>query len=474
MVAVSEIIVAFGLMLGLMPVGVPIAVVMVLIGVVGGLLTFGWPLVQSMGPVVWGTLNENILTAIPLFILLGQLLLRSGIADKMYGALSLSLWFAGLPGGLLHTNVGCSALFAATSGSSVATAATIGTVALPALNERGYPKSQALGSLTNTSIGQLFIVGIVPGILLTLVFMAWIVVANLGEVAYRPEARVAWGDRLRALVHLLPPLVIFAIVMGSIYLGVATPTESAALGVVVALACVWRAGRLDLAFLQRCFVQTARTSGMVLLIIVGAFMLIVTLSLVGVAQTMTAWVASLGLSPTGLLLVLVVFYLLLGMFMDVLSMQVLTIPITVPIVVAAGIDPIWFGVFIVLMCELGLITPPVGMNLYVVQGVRPDRGNFPKSCGVLCPTPSSCWLSPGCSSPCPNWRSGCRALCWALERARRSVAARRLCARRSAAAARGLAGRAARPGARSHRAPEPLHQRLRRAERDGAGRGRGE
>ena len=396
MVAVSEIVVAFAVMLGLMLLGMPIAVVMVLVGVVGGLLTFGWPLVQSMGPVVWGTLNENILTAIPLFILLGELLLRSGIADKMYGA--LSLWFAGLPGGLLHTNIGCSALFAATSGSSVATAATIGTVALPALNERGYPKPQALGSiaaggtlgilippsvnllvygsLTNTSIGQLFIAGIVPGVLLTLVFMGWIVVANLGGVAHRLEARVAWGDKVRALVHLLPPLAIFAVVMGSIYLGIATPTESAALGVIAALALVWRAGRLNLAFLQHCFVQTARTTGMVLLIIVGAFMLNVTLALVGVAQTMTAWVAGLGLSPTGLLLVLIVFYLLLGMFMDVLSMQVLTIPIAVPVVTAAGIDPIWFGVFIVLMCELGLITPPVGMNLYVVQGVRRDRGDF--------------------------------------------------------------------------------------------------
>jgi tripartite ATP-independent transporter DctM subunit len=368
---------------------------MVVIGVIGGMISFGWPLVMSMGSVVWGTQNENILTAIPLFILLGELLLRSGIADRMYGA--MSLWVARLPGGLLHTNIGCCALFAATSGSSVATAATIGTVALPALNEREYPKAQSLGSLaaggtlgilippsvnllvygslTNTSIGQLFIAGIIPGILLTLLFMGYIAVTNLGS-DQRREAKAPLNVRVAALRHLVPPVIIFLIVMGSIYFGIATPTESAALGVVTALIFVWREGRLNTDFLNHCFKQTARTTGMVLLIITGAFMLNVTLALVGVAQTMTAWVASLGLSPTALLFALIGFYLLLGMFMDVLSMQVLTIPIAVPVIVAAGIDPIWFGIFVVLMCELGLITPPVGMNLYVVQGVRQDGGDF--------------------------------------------------------------------------------------------------
>lgn len=391
---VATIALSFLLMLVMILLGLPIAVIMVLMGVVGGLLTFGWPLVESMGPVVWGVQNENILTAIPLFILLGEILLRSGIADKMYAA--LSLWVGRLPGGLLHTNIGCCALFAATSGSSVATAATIGTVALPALNERRYPARQALGSLaaggtlgilippsvnllvygslTNTSIGQLFVAGIVPGILLTLVFMAYIALANLG--AGEREVRVPLGARLRALAHLVPPVVVFVIVMGSIYFGIATPTESAALGVVVALFLAWREGRMSLDFLQHCFVQTARTTGMVLLIITAAFLLNVTLALLGVAQALTGWITSLGLSATELLLALIVFYLLLGMFMDVLSMQVLTIPVAVPVVVQVGIDPIWFGIFIVLMCELGMITPPVGMNLYVVQGVRPGGGDF--------------------------------------------------------------------------------------------------
>jgi tripartite ATP-independent transporter DctM subunit len=340
--------------------------------------------------------NENILTAIPLFILLGEILLRSGIADKMYAA--LSLWVGRLPGGLLHTNIGCCALFAATSGSSIATAATIGTVALPALIERRYPARQALGSLaaggtlgilippsvnllvygslTNTSIGQLFVAGIVPGALLTLVFMAYIALSNLGTAAGGRELQVPLGERVRALGQLVPPVLVFLIVMGSIYFGIATPTESAALGVVAALVLAWREGRMSFDLLQHCFVQTARTTGMVLLIITAAFLLNVTLALLGVAQALTSWVTSLGLSATELLLALIAFYLLLGMFMDVLSMQVLTIPVAVPVVMQVGIDPIWFGIFIVLMCELGMITPPVGMNLYVVQGVRPGGGDF--------------------------------------------------------------------------------------------------
>ena len=393
----GDVIVGFTVMMGLLLVGLPVAVVMVALGVVGGMILFGPVLMQSMGPVLWGVQNENVLTAIPLFILLGELLLRSGIADRMYG--TLALWLGRLPGGLLHTNIGCCSLFAATSGSSVATAATVGTVALPSLGERGYRPSRSLGSLAaggtlgilippsvnllvygslaNVSIGQLFIAGIVPGVLLTLAFMVFIAVQHYWQrdaVAEAPAAPLA--ERLAALRHLIPPAVVFLIVMGSIYLGIATPTESAALAVVVALLFVWREGRLSFTFLDICFRQTAKTTGMILLIIAAAFTLNVTLALGGIARTMTEWVAGFGLTPTELLFALMVFYLFLGMFMDVLSMQVLTIPIAVPVVTAVGIDPIWFGIFVVLMSELGMITPPVGMNLYVVQGVRSDGGPF--------------------------------------------------------------------------------------------------
>ena len=289
-------------------------------------------------------------------------------------------------------------MFAATSGSSVATAATIGTVALPSLYKRGYSMPLSLGSiaaggtlgilippsvnmiiygsLTDTSIGKLFIAGIVPGLLLTACFMAYIAAHALISGNAIQEDKVPLAQRLRLLKDLVPPAVVFLIVMGSLYTGVATTTESASLGVMASLLFAWRSRRLSWTLLQHCFVQTAKTSGMILLIITAAFVLNLAISLTGVAQAMTAWVTSFGLSATQLLLVLIVFYLVLGMFMDVLSMMVATIPITFPIVTAMGVDPVWYGIFIVLMCELGLITPPVGMNLFVVHGIRPDKGGI--------------------------------------------------------------------------------------------------
>jgi tripartite ATP-independent transporter DctM subunit len=395
---ITATIIAFFLMIGLMLIGIPIAASMLIVGVGGGMLAFGMPFINSMASVMWGVGNENLLTAIPLFVLLGELLLRSGIADRMYVA--FSAWLGGLPGGLLHTNIGSCALFAATSGSSVATAATIGTVALPSLYARGYSMRDALGSLaaggtlgilippsvnmivygslTNNSIGKLFIAGIIPGILLTLCFMTWIFVSHVsrGAAGMSREKHVPMRERVRLLVHLVPPLIVFGVVMGSLYFGLATATESAALGVVIALAFTWHSGRLSIELLRNCFQQTARVSGMILLIITTAFILNLTIALTGVADQLTKWVTSFGLSVTAMICVLILFYLILGMFMDVLSMQVATIPLTYPIVTALGVDPIWYGIFIVLMCELGLITPPVGMNLFVVHGIRPDKGGI--------------------------------------------------------------------------------------------------
>ena len=394
---IGEIFIAFVIGLGLLLIGIPIGAVMVALGTVGGLIVFGMPFVQSIGSVVWGVQNENILTAIPLFILMGELLLRAGIADKMYGA--LSVWLGRLPGGLLHTNIGCCSLFAATTGSSVATAATIGTVALPALNERGYSKAQSLGSLaaggtlgilippsialliygslTNNSISQLFVAGVIPGLLLTASFMLYIAGAHALSGGTRNNvAKPTWGEKFSALVDLIPPIIIFLVVMGSIYLGIATPTESAALGVITSLFFAAKERRLNFDMLHHSFVQTAQITGMILLIIVGAFVLNLVLSLMGVAQVMTEWVVSMDLSVTQLLLAMIVFYLILGCFLEVLSIQVATIPIAYPIVTAVGVDPIWFGIFIVLMSEIAMITPPVGMNLYVVQGVRPDGGQI--------------------------------------------------------------------------------------------------
>jgi len=395
--SVVYVFAAFITMIAMMLAGLPIAVAMAVVGIVGGLLAYGLPFLESISPVIWGVQNDNLLTSIPLFVLLGEILLRAGIADRMY--LALSAWMGRLPGGLLHSNIATCALFSATSGSSVATAATVGTVALPSLQARGYAMSPALGtiaaggtlgilippsvnlivygSLTSTSIGQLFIAGVIPGLMLSGLFMVFIALSNLKhDKATMREARLPLGVRLRTLVHLIPPVAIFGVVMGSIYSGLATTTESAAFGVMVALGFAARNGMLNWPTLRTCFIQTARVSGMILLIITAAFILNLTISLTGVAEAMSAWVNSLGLGAAGFLLALIVFYLVLGMFMDVLSMQVATIPITFPMAVALGIDPVWFGIFVVLMCELGLITPPVGMNLFVVQGIRPDKGDM--------------------------------------------------------------------------------------------------
>ena len=393
---VAAIFIAFVLMLAMMLVGLPIAVTMAATGIVGGMLAYGVPFMESIAPVVWGVQNDNLLTAIPLFVLMGEILLRSGVADRTYAA--LAAWLGWLPGGLLHTNIGCCAMFAATSGSSVATAATVGTVALPSLRARGYRMHLSLGSLaaggtlgilippsvnmivygsiTDTSIGQLFIAGILPGLVLTGLFMGYILLVSLGSGRGTREATMPLGPRLRLLLDLVPPLVIFLVVMGSLYLGIATTTESAALGVTASLIFAWRNGRLRWGVMKVCFQQTARTTGMILLIITSAFVLNLAMSLTGVADAMTRWVASLGLSAVQMLLILMLFYVALGMFMDVMSMLVATVPITFPMVTALGVDPVWYGVFIVLMCELGMITPPVGMNLFVVHGIRPDDGSI--------------------------------------------------------------------------------------------------
>ncbi|ALM53563.1 TRAP transporter large permease [Halomonas huangheensis] len=397
MITAIEVLVGFLIMLGLMGAGIHVSVAIFTVAALGTLMYLGTPLLYSFGDVLWGTLNDFILTSIPLFILLGELLLRSGITERMYSA--LSVWLNRMPGGLLHTNIGASSVFAAMSGSSVATAATIGTVALPAFAERGYNERLALGTLaagatlgilippsinmiiygaiTNTSIGKLFIAGILPGLALAGAFMLAIIAFSLlrPDVAGEAEPRASLRERLVSLVDLLPPAFVFAIVMGSIYSGWATPTEAAALGVVAALVLAAINRKLSLAMLHECFLSMARTTAMIMLIIVAAFFLNYIVGILGIPHTLTQWVADLGLSPLGLILALVIFYLVLGCFLETLSMMIATVPIVVPMVVQFGFDPVWFGIFLVIMMEISLITPPIGMNLYVVQGVR-GRGSI--------------------------------------------------------------------------------------------------
>lgn len=382
----------FALMLVLLGLGFHVAVALFLVSALGTWVYLGLPSLLDFGNTMWGALNDFIITAIPLFILMGELLMRSGVTERMYRA--LSDWLAPLPGGLLHSNIGACAFLAAISGSSVATAATIGTVALPALARRRYSERWVAGSIaaggtlgilippsinmiiygaiTNTSIGRLFIAGIVPGILLALLFMLVIAIAAVIDptIAGIREQRVPLLMRLGRLGGFLPPLVVFAIVMGSIYLGWATPTEAAALGVLASLALAAFTRRLSFHMLHECFTATARTTSMILLIVVCAFFLNFVIGTLGIPQALTKLVADAGAEPYTTIWLLVIFYLVLGCFLETLSMMIATIPIVVPLVTSLGFDSVWFGIFLVLMCELSLVTPPVGMNLYVVQGVR--------------------------------------------------------------------------------------------------------
>lgn len=389
--------IGFAIMLGLMFIGLHVGVAMLATGVLGALVYFGPPVLLSFGTNLWSVMNDFLLTTIPLFVLLGEILLRAGITQKMYD--SLTDWLSRLPGGLLHTNIGACAMFSAVSGSSVATAATIGTVALDEFKRRAYHEPLVLGTiaagatlgilippsvnliiygaLTNTSIGQLFAAGILPGILLTLLFMVIIAAAVLlrPSLAEPPGPPAPRHERLARLRHLLPPLAIFIVVMGAIYGGWATPTEAAAIGVVMSFLLAIGNGAMSFGMLHAAFIATMKTSAMLLFIITAAFFLNFIVGLLGVPQAMSRVITDLGLSATEMILILVLFYLIMGCFLETLSMMVGTIPVVMPVILHLGIDPVWFGIFLVIMMELALITPPVGMNLYVVQGVR-NRGEL--------------------------------------------------------------------------------------------------
>lgn len=394
MIDLTAAVVGFALLIGLMSLGLHVAFVMFAISMAGAVLYLGTPAVLEYGTQYWGATNNFVLVAVPLFVLLGELLVRGGFTDRMYR--SLSDWLNPLPGGLLHTNIGASAMFAAVSGSSVATAATIGTVAIPAFKGRGYDPRLVLGSIaagatlgilippsinmiiygamTNTSVGRLYAAGVFPGLLLTGLFMAVVVVACWWQpaLAGAKSAPAPLGERLRRLVDLMPPTLLFVVVMGSIYLGWATPTESAALGVVMALLLCIAYGKFSIKMLHECFVTTVSVTAMIMLIAAAAFYLNFVLGLMGVPQALANFASQLGTSPLVMLAVLTVFYLILGCFLDALAMIIGTIPIVFPLVTALGIDPVWFGIYLVVMAELALITPPVGMNLYVVQGIRKE------------------------------------------------------------------------------------------------------
>ncbi len=392
MIGVGEAAIGFGILVALLFLGLHVATGMFIVAALGASLYLSPALVAALGTQLWASMEDYVLLSIPLYILLGEILVRSGSTDKLYR--SLADWLNILPGGLLHTNIGASAIFSAVSGSSVATAATVATVALPAFRTRNYDDRLVLGSIaagaslgnlippgialivygamTNTSVGQLYAAAVVPGVIMTLLFMATIVIMGWIKPSWtqQKETLDPLAIRLRRLVDLLPPLVIFGIIMGSIYSGWATVTESAALAVVAALPIAALYGRLNVKMLHEAFLATASLTAMSLLILAMAFYLNFVLGLLGVTPALGAFVTGLGATQVELILVLTVFYLLLGVFFETLPMLVGTVPVVFPVIMAAGIDPVWFGVFIVLMCEISLISPPVGMTLYVIQAVR--------------------------------------------------------------------------------------------------------
>jgi C4-dicarboxylate transporter, DctM subunit len=384
------------MLIGLLALAVPVAAGLGILGLILSGLYSKLPLSLALGEMSWATSNNFLLVAIPFFVLLGEIMLRSGLAERMYNA--LVLWIHWLPGGLMHSNIAACAMFAATSGSSVATAATIGTVAMGEIEKHGYSERLFLGTiaaggtlgilippsinmivygvLTDTSIPQLYLAGVIPGLVLAGLFSATVLVICLlrPELGGKPT-RADWAARIGALPDLIPPLVIVLAVIGSIYAGWATATEAAALGVVAALAVATVRGRLTLHILLQALEGTMKTTAMIMAIIIAAYFLNFVITSIGLTGQVNSLITGLDLTPTQLLIAVVFLYFILGMFMETLSMMVATVPIIAPIMFNAGFDRVWFGVIVIILMELAMITPPVGINLYVVQGLR-KRGRI--------------------------------------------------------------------------------------------------
>jgi C4-dicarboxylate transporter, DctM subunit len=378
-------------LLGLMALAIPVAASMGVLGMVLGQVFAFLPVSRAAGEIAWTSSNEFLLVSLPLFILLGELLLRSGLAERMYGA--LAKWLSWLPGGLMHSNIAACALFAATSGSSVATAATVGTVALPQARRFGYNERLFLGTLaaggtlgilippsinmivyavlTNTSVPRMYLAGIVPGLLLSLGFMGIVWLACLVRPGWGGQRTVApLRECLASLVHLVPPLGVFLVVVGSIYAGIATATEAASLGVMMGLALAAWTRTLGWAMLRDALLGTMKSTGMIMLIVVAAYFLNFVMSSIGLTTQLTDAIQGLGLGKWGTLAAVVVFYVVLGCFMETLSMMITTVPVIAPVMQALGFDMVWFGILVIVLIETALITPPVGLNLFVVNNLR--------------------------------------------------------------------------------------------------------
>jgi tripartite ATP-independent transporter DctM subunit len=378
-------------LLGLLALSIPVGIVLFLLGFGVDAFFSPFPLIRGLGNMVWSTANNATLIAIPFFVLLGEILVRSGVAARTYDA--LDRWISWLPGGLVHANIATATLFSATSGSSVATAATVATVATPQAEKLGYDPKLFCGAiaaggtlgimipppinlivygfLTQTSIPQLFLAGLLPGLGLAAGFIILTALICTVRPGLGGQRRVfPLIEMLRALVQLIPILLLFLTIIVPIYKGWATPTEAAAVGVGGAVLIGAVFGRVSLSIISNSMLGTVKITAMIMLVVLGASFLNFTLASAGLGNELRAFLEGTGLSPLLTIFLIVAIYIVLGFFIETLSLMVITIPILVPLVVALGYDPVWFGILMIVLIEMALITPPVGLNLYVVQGAR--------------------------------------------------------------------------------------------------------
>ncbi|MFL2888708.1 MAG: TRAP transporter large permease [Candidatus Pelagibacter sp.] len=382
--------------------GIWVALSMIGVSAIGMILFTSRPVGDAMATTIWGTASSWTLTALPLFVWMGEILFRTKLSENLFKG--LSPWMQKLPGGLIHVNVVGCALFAAISGSSAATVATVGKMSIPELRKRNYPEKILLGSLAGSgtlgllippsiiliiygvavqeSIAKLFIAGIIPGIMIALIFMSYVVIWSLINKKEMPQIleEYSFFEKIKRSKQLLPVILLITSVIGSIYTGVATATEAASLGVVGALILSYFQSSLTLETFKSSLLGATKTSCMIAFILAGSTFLSLAMGFTGLPRNLAVWIQNMNLSPYLLILVLMIFYIILGMFLDGISAVVLTMAIIEPMIRQAGFDMIWFGIFLVIVVEMAQITPPVGFNLFVLQGMaNKDMGYIAKS-----------------------------------------------------------------------------------------------
>ena len=382
--------------------GIWVALSMIGVSAIGMMLFTSRPVGDAMATTIWGTSSSWTLTALPLFVWMGEILFRTKLSENLFKG--LSPWMQKLPGGLIHVNVVGCALFAAISGSSAATVATVGKMSIPELRKRNYPEKILLGSLAGSgtlgllippsiiliiygvavqeSIAKLFIAGIIPGIMIALIFMSYVIIWSLINKKSMPKIieEYSFFEKIKRSKQLLPVIILILAVIGSLYTGIATATEAASLGVVGALILSYFQKSLTLKTFKSSLLGATKTSCMIAFILAGSTFLSLAMGFTGLPRNLALWIQNMELSPYVLIFVLMIFYIILGMFLDGISAVVLTMAIIEPMIRQAGFDMIWFGIFLVIVVEMAQITPPVGFNLFVLQGMaKKDMGYIARS-----------------------------------------------------------------------------------------------